>query len=290
MILVTGATGIVGQHVVRELFERGAPVRAFVRDQGKAAALFGDDIELAVGDFSDAAFIRGALAGAETVYLAANGPRQVEYENRVIDAAHAAGVARIVKLSSRSEIGSRVPFWDWTARIERHLFEAEVPAVSVRATLSMANLLGSAQSVREQGKLFAPADGARIAWSHPQDVAAVAVVLLIEEGHEEQIYTVSGPEAVTYDEIAATLAAHIDRPVEFIPVSDEAAREGFGAAGLPDWLADGLIPLFAMLREGVQSSTTDTVGRLTGREPRTLAQFLADHADAFRRPVAGRAS
>ena len=100
-VLVTGATGNVGSQVVRELQERGASVRAFVRDTGKAAGMFGDGVELASGNFSDAASVRRALEGVEGVFIAcANDPRQVEYETGVIDAAAATGVRRIVKLSA----------------------------------------------------------------------------------------------------------------------------------------------------------------------------------------------
>jgi uncharacterized protein YbjT (DUF2867 family) len=111
-ILVTGATGNVGSRVVRELHARGVSVRAFVRDPGKATALLGNGVELASGDFSDAGSVSRALEGVDGVFLAcANDPHQVEYETGVIDAAAAAGVRRIVKLSALgAEVGSSVAF------------------------------------------------------------------------------------------------------------------------------------------------------------------------------------
>ena len=137
-ILVTGATGNVGSAVVAELGDRGLPVRAFVRDPDRAAAILGPDVELAVGDFPDPASIRAALEGIEVVFLAcANVPPQVEYEIRVIDAAARAGVRRLVKLSALGAApGSRVAFWDWHARIERHLEASGVPWVNLRPATS----------------------------------------------------------------------------------------------------------------------------------------------------------
>jgi uncharacterized protein YbjT (DUF2867 family) len=113
-ILVPGATGNVGSRMVQEVREIGVPVRAFVRDPAKAAAMLGDDVELAVGDFDDPGSIQAALDGVDGVFLAcSNQPRQVEYEKRVIDAAEEMGVRRIVKLSALgAEIGSPVAFWD----------------------------------------------------------------------------------------------------------------------------------------------------------------------------------
>jgi uncharacterized protein YbjT (DUF2867 family) len=100
-ILVTGATGNVGSAVVGELGDRGLPVRAFVRDPDRAAAVLGPDVALAVGDFAEPASIRAALDGIDAVFLACgNVPPQVEYETRVIDAAARAGVRRLVKLSA----------------------------------------------------------------------------------------------------------------------------------------------------------------------------------------------
>src|SRR4028119_327754 len=112
-VLVTGATGNVGSRVVGELRDLGVPVRAFVRDADMAATMLGDGIEIAAGDFSDAASVRRALEGVEGVFLAcANDPRQVEDEAGGVDAAAGAGVRRIVKLSALgAEVGSPVAFW-----------------------------------------------------------------------------------------------------------------------------------------------------------------------------------
>jgi uncharacterized protein YbjT (DUF2867 family) len=279
MILVTGATGNVGRHVVRELQDRGVPARAFVRDERKAAEVLPKGVELEFGDFADASSVTRALDGVNQVYLASNGPGQREYEGRVVETAMRAGVRRIVKLSSWVDWGTSL--WDWNVDCERQLRATPIPAVVLRPTFLMANLLASRDSIREQGKLFAPAEGARVAWIDPRDVAAVAATILEGGGPEEQTYVLTGPEAITYDEIAETLTAVVGRPIEFVPVSDEVAHEAFLGAGLPEWAAGALVALFQRLREGVQDVTTDVVQRLTGREPCTVAEFLRDHVDVF---------
>src|SRR5918998_1074413 len=190
-VLVTGATGNVGSRVVGKLRDLGVPVRAFARDAGQAAAVLGDGVEVAVGDFADAASVRRALDGVEGVFLAcANVPSQVEHETTVIDAAAGAGVRRVVKLSAfGAEVGSPVAFWDWHGRVEDHLRASGVPAVVLRPTFFMTNLLGAAEQVRHEGALFAPAGGARVAMIDPADVAAVAAVALTEDGHDGRAYT-----------------------------------------------------------------------------------------------------
>lgn len=287
-VLVTGATGNVGSHVVRELRERGASVRAFVRNPVEAAKLLGnapgENVEIAVGDFSDPASVRRALEGMEGVFLAcANDPRQVEYETGVIDAAAEAGARRIVKLSALgAEVGSPVAFWDWHGRVEEHLRASGVPAVVIRPTFNTTNLLGSAEGVGREGVLFAPADGARVAMIDPRDVASAAAVALTEAGHDGRTYVLSGPEAITFERVAEDLSAATGRRVRFVAVPDEAARQALVGGGIPDFVAGQIVTIFGFLRRGDQDRTTDAVRVLTGREPRDFAAFARDHAALFR--------
>ena len=111
----------------------------FVRDAGRARELFGDAVEIAVGDFADPRSVRAALDGVDAVFLSgADDPRRVEWETDAIDAAVAAGVARIVKLSSIvAAPGAPVAFWDWHGRIEEHLRSARIPAVVLRSSFFM---------------------------------------------------------------------------------------------------------------------------------------------------------
>jgi uncharacterized protein YbjT (DUF2867 family) len=282
-VLVTGATGTVGSRAVAELRRRGLPVRAFVRDPARAAALLGREVELAVGDFGDPGSLRRALRAVDEVLLSsANHPRQAEHEIAVIDAAAAAGVRRVVKVSAvGARAGSPEAFADWHGRSERHLAASGVPAVVLRAGFFMSNLLASAESVREAGRLFAAVDGARIAMVDPQDVAAAAAAVLTQEGHDGRAYLLTGPEALTYDEVAGELATATGQTVEFVDVPDEAALEAMLASGMPDWLASGVGGVFRQLRAGVNAQATDVVRILTGRDPRSLADFLRDNAAAF---------
>lgn len=283
MILVTGATGNIGSEIVRELRDRGAPVRAFVRDPDKARRRLGEELDVASGDFADPASIRRALDGVKQVLLSVpNGPRQVEHEVNVINAAASAGVGRIVKLSTvGAEIGSPAAFWDWHGRSEQHLRVSAVPAVILRSNFYMSNLLASAEQIRRDARLYAPADQSRIAMIDPRDVGAVAAGVLTGRGHEGQTYVLTGPEAITFGDIASQLSATTGRRVEFVDVPDEAARAGMVAAGMPDWFAESLVTVFVMLRQGAAEQKTDTVERLTGRQPRSFAEFAGDHIRLF---------
>ena len=281
--LVTGATGNVGSAVVGELAARGVPVRAFVRDPARAAAALGPDLELAVGDFADPASIRAALEGIDVVFLACgNLPPQVEYETNVIEAAARAGVRRLVKLSALgAEPGSRVAFWDWHARIERHLEASGIPSVVLRPRYYMTNLLGFVETIRAAGAVFAPAEGVKVPMIDPRDVAATAAAVASEDGHEGRTYELTGPEPVTFSDVAAQLSEVAGRPVGFVPVPDDAALEGLRQAGLPGWMAENIVAVFGMLHDDPSAQVTDAVPALTGGRSRHLAEFLADHAALF---------
>lgn len=281
-VLVTGATGNIGGHLVAALQGRGVAVRAFVRDPGRAAAL-DPGVDLAVGDFADPASLEAAMEGVDRVFLtSADGPDKVAHETAVIDAAAAAGVAQVVKLSTiGAAAGSPLPGFDWHGRIEEHLRRSELSQVVLRASFFMSNLLASADAVRNGGRLVAPAGRGRVAMIDPRDVAAVAAAVLAGDGHDRRTYTLTGGQALSWHEAAAALATATGQPVEFVDVPEEAARQGLVEAGLPDWLVAHLIGAFGCIRRGELESTTDTVRALTGRRPRTFADFARDHAPAF---------
>jgi len=218
---------------VRELQGRGVPVRAFVRDPHRAAAALGDQVSVALGDFTDPASIRRALAGMQRVFLCSpNHPHHVEHGTNLIDAAVDAGIRRLVKVSANgAEIGSPLEFWDAHGRIEEHLRTSGLASVVLRPSTYVTNLLASADTVRTLGRLFAPAGDAAVTLIDPRDVAAVAAAVLTEDGHEGRTYTLTGPEAVTYEQVAKTLARRSAVRWSFVDVPDPAARQGMIAAG-----------------------------------------------------------
>lgn len=261
-VLVTGATGNVGSHAVRELRARGESVRAFVRDPAKATRVLGEDVELAVGDFADPDSLRAALAGADRVFLSSgDGPRKVADEAAVVDAAAAAGAELIVKASTlAAEVSSPLPPLDWNARSEAHLRRSGVPFVILASGFYMTNLL-------MPGAFTAPAGRGRIAMIDPRDVAAVGAVALTSDGHAGASYRLTGPEAISYEQAAAAMSA------EYVDVPPEAAATGLAEAGLPEWLVTHLVGMYALIRDDAFAETTDTVRAVTGGDPRSIADF-----------------
>ncbi len=285
-ILVTAATGNVGRTVTALLADHPAvQVRALVRHPASAVDL-PDRVEVAVGDFADLPSLDEALDGVDAVYLACgNVAEQVDHECTVIDRAAAAGARRIVKLSARgAELGSPVAFWHWHALIERHLSRSGIPSVVLQPSFLMTNLFAAADSVRAHGLVIAPAARARISMVDPRDVAAVAAAALVEGGHEGHTYLVTGPAAVTYDVVAASLSDVLGRDVAYLDIDPDEARRGMLDQGLPPFVVDQLGAVFSALRRGDQATTTEIVESVTGRLPQSFREFAGDHAAAFAVP------
>ncbi|WP_433363120.1 SDR family oxidoreductase [Actinoplanes sp. CA-142083] len=281
-ILVTGATGAVGVHVVRELQARGATVRAFVRNPEAAAARLGD-AELAAGDFDDPGSLRRALDGVDRVYLcAADGPRKVAHETAVIGAAAERGVERLVKLSAmHADPASALPAYRWHGEIEAGLRRSGLPAVILRPAFFMTNLLMVAEGVAHTGTLYAPTAGRPVAMIDIRDVAAAAAVTLLEDGHAGRTYDLTGPAPITFAQVAAALEVATGAPVRYADLTEEQARPRFEGAGLPDWLAAHLAGVFGVIRAGGFDRATDDVREITGRPARDITSFARDFAAAF---------
>ncbi len=283
MILVTGANGNAGSQVVRALMARGRDVRAFVRDPDEAYTRFGDAVALAVGDFADPASFRTALEGVDELVLScADDPRRVAWETAAIDAAAAAGVRRIVKLSSVGAVpDAPVAFWDWHGQVEEHLRRSGVESVILRSSPYMTNVLEAAEQVARDGRLYAPAGQARIAMIDPVDVGAAAASVVTGAGHDGHTYVLTGPAAITYADVAAALSAATGCEVAFVDVPGEAAQQGMIQSGLPEAVAAEIVGIYAQLRQGAAEQVTATVEALTGRPPRGIAAFAREHASRF---------
>jgi uncharacterized protein YbjT (DUF2867 family) len=283
MILVTGATGHIGSELVRLLADQGAPARALVHSPDKAAPIQRLGLETAVGDYQQPDTLDAAMKGCDQLFLLSPPtPRQPQQEQQVIDAARRAGVEHVVK-QSVPWAGPDAPlvFSRWHGQVEQHLAQSGLAYTLLRPNNFMQNFLMSAQQVADQGILYGMFGDGRIAFVDTRDIAAVAAELLTNPGHQGASYTLTGPEALTAAEVAERLSGATGRQVRYVDVGPDAFRQALAGAGMPGWLVDGVVEGNTMLAAGHAATVTDEVARLTGRPPRTFAQFAADHQVAF---------
>lgn len=283
-IFVVGGTGTVGTPLVRDLLARGCKVHALARSPGAAGALRAAGAEAVLGDLDNPTNLRAELQGIEQAFLLTP-PRanQVEQQIAFLDAAHDAGVRHVVKLSVvGAAADSPLKLGRDHRAVESHLEASGMVWTHLRPQSYMQNLLASAGSVAGQGAIYAPAGDGAFPIIDARDVAAAAGAVLTSSGHGHQVYDLTGPAAITYPEIASGLGEAIGRPVQYVDVPPEAAKQGMMAAGLPEWLADDLVLLHQLVAQGHGGTPTDSVKRLTGREAMPFGRWARDYADAFR--------
>jgi uncharacterized protein YbjT (DUF2867 family) len=283
-ILVTGATGRVGERVARELLAQGHRVRALVRDAAKAQPLAAAGAELTVGDLRQPASLPPAVAGVSRVFLATgDAPDQEPMECALIDAAKAAGVRHVVKLSGQSA-GLPVPVSFGVAhrRIEQTLERSGLAYTFLRPTFFQQSLLLFAEDVRRRGSFAAPAKRARVAMVDARDVADVAVRCLGGPGFEGRILTLTGPQAVSFPEVAALLGQLRGGSVRFtsLPAFVAWVMLPF-VSGMPRWQSNQVVALLRALERGAQEPVTSDVRDVLGRPARAVQDFLTEHAAAF---------
>lgn len=282
MILVTGATGNVGAETVKALIALGDLPRVLARDPAKAAALLGDDVEIARGDFADAGSLEAACEDVDVALLLSSPtPDTVADQTRFIDAAKKAGVSRIVKLSAVGAYpGVGYRFGDWHGQVERYLEQSGLGWTHLRPSFFLQNLIGSAASIKAGG-LYMPAGDGRAPYVDVRDIAAVAAHALSEDGHEGRVYDVTGPAAVSYADIAAAFAKVLGRPVVYVDVPPEAAKQAMVDAGLAAWMADAINELNLAMKQWRFAGVTDVVRQVGLKDPVSIEQFVREHAAAF---------
>jgi uncharacterized protein YbjT (DUF2867 family) len=173
-------------------------------------------------------------------------------------------------------------FAKWHGEAEAELRASGLDYTMLRPNFFMQNLLGQAQTIAAEGRIYQPVGGARASFVDTRDVAAVAARVLTEDGHEGRSYDITGPEALSYYDVAERLSAAAGREITYVPVSPEDFRRGALAAGLPEWLVEALGLLNETLASGRASAVTDVVREVGKTEPRTFEQFARDYASAFK--------
>ncbi|WCN37651.1 SDR family oxidoreductase [Aneurinibacillus uraniidurans] len=288
MIVIMGATSIIGSALLKRLIDLGVPARALSREPEKLRSQIADlgqsTIEVAAADASDPESLRRAFTGATQLFLTmSNSPRQIELETSIIHIAAEAGIEHIVKISSPAfEKSSPVTVAGWHSEIEKALCESGLTHTVLRPYAFMQNLLRFAPTIVTQDAFFGSMGDSPCNFIDCRDIADVAAEVLTNREVSGQIYTLTGSEVFSYPQIANKLSALLNRPIHYIDMDRHVLlRSLMEHEHMPAWLANHVVEIQAMSTV-VPEKPTDTVKRLLGREPRTLDAFLYEYVESFR--------
>lgn len=279
-VLVTGATGNVGSGLVPALQAAGVAVRALVRDAGKAATLREQGVEVVVGDLEDSAAVETAVANVDKIYLLTwNGPTACNHVTNVVEAAKKTGTPHIVRHSMWGSPNSRIVHEGNKA--EQTVKNSDLPWTILKPTFFMQNLMMAAPTIAGDSNIYWDVGEGRISMIDVRDIVDTAAAVLTSTGHEGKSYILTGPEAISLHDVAATLSDVLGQEVRYVSVPTEAAYASLTGMGLPPWIAQGYGELMAGFSEGFASQPTDNVAQLTGHPARSFKTFACDFAQAF---------
>jgi uncharacterized protein YbjT (DUF2867 family) len=266
-ILVTGATGNTGRHVVAELLKRGRPVRALTRDPERAAPLLPAGTDLVVGTHTEPDTLDAALDGVTGLHITVTAG-VAETGPELVRRAVSAGVARITIL-----------WGGYVGPAEIAVAESGVVWTRLEPQEFMSNTLTWVDSIRAEAVVREPFDFPS-AVVHEADLGAVAAAALVEGGHEGRAYNLNGPQALTTSRRVAMLSEALGRDLTFEQIDYEQAIDRLQRTGVSRADAEYVIGWHADPPEAARTPD-GTVERILGRPARTFAEWVTEHKDRF---------
>ncbi len=280
MICVTGPGGTLGSEVVRQLQSINSPFRAAYFSSQQADAARTKGIDAVVCDYNRPETLRAAFQGCDRLFLLGpNALNQTQLELHALQAAKTIGVRHIVKQSVMGAGDEAFSLAKVHRPAEKAIESSGLAWTFLRPNSFMQNVVTfMGKTIKAEAVFYSASGQARISHVDVRDIAGVAVTALTEPGHEGQVYTLSGPEAWTYDEVASELSKVLGRTISHISLSPADLKHGMLAEGTPEPIADRMLDLERYFREGQANRITSDVKHVTGREPRPFAQYLRDCA------------
>ncbi len=282
--LITGATGNVGSAVLEHLGTTDMDVRVLTRDESKAKSYRDRGVEAVVGDYLEPETLGPALEGVSTVFLLTPiHPDQVPQAINVIEATKESGNdPRVVRLSvhqASHEAPTRISRQH--AEIEDKLISSGLPYTLLQPQSFMQNTLMTARTVASEGRIYQPFGNGRLGMIDARDIGEVAAKVLTEDGHEGKAYTLTGPAAISFYDVAQALSEVLGKEVSYVSISLERAKEAMLSRGIPEWRADALNEYAKAHSVGYSDWTTEDFEQLTGHPATSYKKFASDFEQVF---------
>jgi len=283
MILLTGVTGKTGGASAEALLRKGTGLRAIVRNAEKAESLKAAGVELIIGDVGDKAVLERAMTGVNKALMTIpNSERQLELEKQFVDVAKKSGVQHVVKMSSMEAVAdAKSPIAKIHYASEQYLQKSGLAWTMMKPNFFMQNFLGSAGTIKEQGKFFLPMGQGKTVMVDTRDIGACVAAVMTGTGHEGQRYKITGPEVLSFADAADRFSKVLNRKIEYVHVPMEAYRKTLARFLTNEWHLNAVCALFQEIAEVQTLHTTDTVQKLTGQPPISFSQFVKDHKAVF---------
>jgi uncharacterized protein YbjT (DUF2867 family) len=289
-ILVTGASGNIGSEVVKELLSDAPDVsiKAAVHSSQNVKKVKSDArVKVIQIDYNEPETVREALNGVDKLFLLTpDVPNAADLASNVVIEAKKAGIKQIVKQSvmGAAALEADVGTMRLHRQVEKFIEQSGIPFTFLRPNEFMQNFVNfHSPSIKGNNAFYVPLEDAKVSLVDVRDIAGVAVKSLIDEDkHKNKTYLITGPEALSYHQVAEILSNTTGRKINYVNISDEEARAAMKEIGMSDWLINTVSELSEYFRKGKASEISPAVEEVTGNKPISFSQFAKDYAEAFR--------
>jgi uncharacterized protein YbjT (DUF2867 family) len=291
-ILVTGATGNVGSEVIKQLSSvtRDVNIKAAVHSVEKVKKVQEDDrVEAVQIDYNKPETLAAAFKDADKLFLLTHdSPKSAEHASNLVAEAKKAGIRHIVKQSVMgADLKADVETMRLHSQAEKIIEKSGIPFTFLRPNEFMQNFINfHSPSIKSNNAYYVPLGDAKVSLVDIRDIAAVAVKSLIDDDvndkHNSKTYLITGPEALSYYQMAEILSSGTGKKITYVNISEEEARAAMKEIGMDDWLINTISELYNYFRKGYASQVSSAVEEVTGRKPISFSQFTKDYAETFR--------
>ena len=282
-ILVVSVNSKVGSEAAAELVRRGVAVRGGLRSAPKKPM---DGIETVVADLDRPETLAAAFDDVVTAILSTSADlAQPGQHANFLVAARKAGVKRVVRVSVvGANLHSAIELERINGETDQEFAESGIATTVLHPQSFMQNFLGQVGTMRAMGKIFSCSGDGKIPFVDARDVGASAAACALHPESAGKTFEITGPEGLSYAQVAEKFARALGIPVEYVNVPEEVAADGMIAGGVPQWAAHSLAAIHSAYGRGENTQVSDDVERLTGRAGIAFDRFLADHRGAMTTP------
>jgi len=279
---MVGATGSTGKELLAQLSDSGIRPRAMVRNI-KTAKLCSDNVDIVEGDLSDPRSLDKAFEGVDSAFITTSiHPDATIYFSNYFGAAVRAGVRHVVKVSAiGADPTSPSRILGQHGESDERLIKSGLKYTILRPNSFFQNILFQSRQISRRNKFSLPLGDSCQSLVDIRDIAEAAVKVLTENGHENKIYDLTGPESLSCYDVASHLSGVTNRDIRYMPITSETAEQSMLSAGLPEWNASSLAEIQEFFATGAFSETTEALKLVLGRNPRQFSEFAVDHAPSF---------
>ena len=279
-VLITGATGNTGSLLVPKLLKSDVDVSIFVRDEAKASELQKMGAKVVLGDLDKPETIRPAVMDVDKIYLLTwNGQTQLKQAENFIKEAGRTGKPHIIRHSMWGSENSRIIQQGY--KVDEIIKSSGMPWTILKPTFFMQNTMMAAQTIASDGIIYWDMKDGKLGMIDVRDIADSAYAVITGKGHEGKSYILTGPESISFHDVAHAFSRVLGKEVKYVNVPGDASFQAMVGMGMPEWIAKGYQELSEGFSNNFANSTTNNVKILTGHQARSFEQFAADFAQVF---------